>query len=302
MDRRAEFEALGFLVESVEAINADSTDLKVRGNVSTSSRQSDDASDDLLLQLDSLAESISGMGAQVEAGYEIDPLFSVVNDSAPFYAGGYMKSGPISEPGITPLCSSGFAVRLNGVNRVTTARHCRPDKGTWQSRDGSNVYGNIVFTSNQFAAMALEGAGRGRVFNGAWYNANTPWVPVKGFQDVSVGDFICTNGGNSNVHCDIKVVSLSNLYPEYDGTYFYSIRGLQINGRIAVAGGDSGGPVLVPVSDGFRAVGMIQGGGSEDQRISNCGSRRDATACYKDVYFTSMRSITQAFGATLLTE
>jgi hypothetical protein len=138
------------------------------------------------------------------------------------------------------------------------------------------------------------------MFNHGWNS--TTFSTVIGFQDLGVGDLVCTEGGNSGEHCDVKVTNLGVSINLNDGYGWFSsiVASQQTAGAIAVMGGDSGGPVmsLNNTSAGqVRAAGMIQAQGSA---AASCPQARDQFPCSKTVYFTSMRTIVGSIpGATL---
>lgn len=141
------------------------------------------------------------------------------------------------------------------------------------------------------------------MFDGSPFASSNPGVPVKGFQDLNPGDFVCTQGGNSGPRCDIRVQSINLTYNDTYGT-FGALWGIQVNGNIASGGGDSGGPVITLGGGGFLAAGMIQGTASNRWLpASTCqaASRTGSTRCSYDVVFTSMRSVADVWGASLVT-
>ena len=222
------------------------------------------------------------------------PTYTRSMDSSAFYAGGYMiKSGG-------GVCSTGFALRYSGQTYITTARHCR---GTYSQRDSSplsNAYGSNYLYSSDGGASLLNSRGSERMFDGAWNDSTGFNKGVSGFKDVSLNDAICTSGGNSGVHCYVKVTQMRYMWDDGYGSFANIVAVQQKSGQIAAIGGDSGGPVLFPNSDGsVGAVGMMQAAGAS---ASNCGSVHDSgNVCSATVYFSSIRTIANAFGATLIT-
>jgi hypothetical protein len=126
---------------------------------------------------------------------------------------------------------------------------------------------------------------------------------VIGYGDVGMGDKVCTSGANSGVRCDIEVTYMCTLFN--DGMGFgnvCTIEGHQISDTIAAAQGDSGGPVFTIVGNTqVRATGMIQ---AIQGTWDNCVGVRVAgpgSYCSSWVYFTSMRTINNTLGASLVT-
>ena len=198
------------------------------------------------------------------------------------------------------VCSVGFALLLSGTTYATTARHCR---GTFADRSNSSItYGSNYQYSSDGGASLLSSRGAGNMFYGDW--TTQAYKRVSGLRDVGLGDVVCTSGGNSGTHCSVKVVNTSYYWNDGYG-WFYTIEAQQQQGgNIAVIQGDSGGPVYVGNADGtVAAVGMIQGWNGTAITGSACGSVHDlgSNICSQTVLFSSMRTIANSFGATLVT-
>lgn len=219
------------------------------------------------------------------------------NDASPFYGGGMMYSYTVNGSfgkQLESACSSGFSVSIFGVPHATTARHC--DADNWYSPGGGTYQSSGTQRQSPLgAARFLEAAGDGYVFDGRWDNSEGYSKPVEGLQDVMLGDQVCTDGANSGVHCWARVSEMSYWFKDKYGM-FQNIIATKIGGGYASVAGDSGGPVLIPHSNGkVGAVGMIQGEtdallytllnlGCRDTRISaqHCGSK---------TFFTPMRQL-----------
>lgn len=196
-------------------------------------------------------------------------------------------------------CGERFCVRFDGRSRSTTARHCI---GHFTAVEGSGDYGNS-YSPTFNGGRLLDSSGSGRVFDGAPSASKNSGVPVKGFQDLNPGDFVCTQGGNFGPRCDIRVQSVNVEFDDTQGI-FGAIWGIQINGQIASGAGDSGGPVITLDGNGFRAAGMIQGtAGSRSLSKQTCrdASYTQSERCSYDVVFSSMRTLADQWGASLLT-
>lgn len=139
------------------------------------------------------------------------------------------------------------------------------------------------------------------MFDGAYNNSAGYSKTVSGFQDVSLGDYVCTSGGNSGVHCNIEVISLRRWWNDGWGGA-WQIEGYQRTaGQYAAIQGDSGGPVLMPRANGtVGAVGMIQAVLNAD--TNGCAPARDlgSNVCSPDVLFTSTRTIANSLGMSLV--
>jgi hypothetical protein len=250
-------------------------------------------------QVRSLATVTMGVPVHVVPGIGAVPATGRDNDFAPFNAGGYMLS-----PSTGTTCSSGFAILRSGATHTTTARHC--NKNDYQDRAASNRYGTGVVNSSDGGGRELSASGAALAFDGP-YNSNNFWKTVIGYEDLAVNDLVCTGGGNSGEHCNIKVTNLRVSFNDGFGS-FLTIEGFQqTSGKIAAIQGDSGGPVisLANTSSGqVRAAGMIQGIVSPFMTGSACGPVFDAGSnkCSRTVLFSSMRTIVNNIsGASLLT-
>ncbi|MGX4691542.1 hypothetical protein [Streptomyces sp. JNUCC 63] len=245
----------------------------------------------------SMVAQVDGVPVRIVSEEEAETASATrKNDFSPFYAGGYMYS-----PNKLHFCSTGFSVRYQGKTHITTARHC--DGNDYRARNGKAKYGKGIFTENGGGARILNGAGIGQMFDGGWNNTKGYRKRVVGYRDLSLGDKVCTSGGNSGVHCNIKVDAMKVKFDDRHGSKLTTIHATQQkSGAIAVIQGDSGGPVLTPAGDGkVRAAGMIQG---VDRFVSNCGSVHDpdGAKCGKGVLFTSMRTIVKGIpGGSLAT-
>ena len=250
-------------------------------------------------QVRSLATVVRGVPVHVVPGVSVVAATGRDNDFAPFDAGGYMLS-----PSTGTTCSSGFAIVRGGATHTTTARHC--NKNDYQDRAASNRYGTGVANSSDGGGRELSATGAALALDGP-FNSNNFSKTVIGYEDLAVGNFVCTGGGNSGEHCNIKVTNLRVSFNDGFGT-FSTIEGTQqSSGAIAAIQGDSGGPVISLAntqSGQVRAAGMIQGIESPFMTGSACGPVFDAGSnlCSKKVLFSSMRTIVNNLsGASLLT-
>jgi hypothetical protein len=282
----------GFTIGAIAAIGATDDGLTVYGTYTSA------PAEQRAPQVRSLATTVMDIPVRVVPGVNVSPSLGRSTDFSPFFAGGYMLS-----PSANGVCSTGFAIRLNNVNRITTARHC--DRNDYRARAGTATYGTGLLNSGNGGGRVLTGAGAARAFDGAFDTENFTKAVI-GFQDMAINNFVCTDGGNSGVHCNVRVTNLSVSFNDGFGT-FTTIQGVQqTSGAIAVIQGDSGGPVisLAGTVDGqVRAAGMIQGliGGTTG---AACGRVFDGggNLCSATVLFSSMRTIVNSIsGATLLT-
>lgn len=248
----------------------------------------------------SLPAAVNGIPLHISPGAVSHASTGRDDDFAPFDAGGYMISARTGHS-----CSSGFALWYNGAKHSTTALHC--DAGSYHSRDASdtgNWYGGTAVLSNSYGGRLFSQPGAALALDGPW-NSNNYSKTVIGYADVTTNDYVCTGGGNSGEHCNIKIVNPSVGWN--DGYHLiYGPWGIQQTaGRIANMQGDSGGPVisLQSTSSGqVRAAGMIQAYFHTFGSGSACGGAHDSNnSCGSDVMFTSMRNIANSVGGSLVT-
>ncbi len=297
MDDAAALKGSGFQIDTVTGLQEDVDGVELNlipNDASVSAR--------------TLTSSVQKMANSLADKFPVDVKISVAgeeeatipaagrnSDSAPFYAGGVMSSS-------AGMCSSGFAMKYSGVNRITTARHCNKSYKTLNGKS----YGSTVKTNHAGQARILSGTGAGRTWDGAWNNSTGFNKRVTGYRDVSLGDFVCTNGANSGVHCNVKVTAMKVAFDDgYGGGAANNIKAVQQSSKnIAAIQGDSGGPVIYPNGTGtVGAVGMIQAISGTALTGSACGSVRSLgkNKCSKTVLFTSTRTFANSAGASLVT-
>ncbi|BCJ64813.1 hypothetical protein Prubr_18340 [Polymorphospora rubra] len=280
-----------YKINSIVALDPNIDGIVVRGGQTRSSATTGPAAD---LAFAKAASAELGVDVTLQAAGVITPFATRSNDNAPFNAGGYMIAGNGTS------CSTGFGIWLNGVRRTTTARHCW--QHDYRARNNSSTsYGDGLVNSPDGAARVMTTAGFYWMFDGAWNNAAGYKKTVIGFSDVSTGDSVCTSGGNSGVRCGIQVERMCVLFN--DGMGFgnvCTIEGHQVNNGLAAIQGDSGGPVFTTSgTNQVRATGMIQAG---VDGWTNCTGVHDggSNICSDRILFTSMRTITNSLGASLV--
>ncbi|WP_224166718.1 S1 family peptidase [Arthrobacter sp. StoSoilA2] len=291
------FEPLGFRIASIGGIGDDAGQIAIRGyalksedNLLTSSERT---------AVEKAAREITKLPIEVIDGVQSRPA-TRMNDYSPFNSGAYL----INANGMA--CSTGFALKgtTGPGNWTSTARHC---DGTswWYARDNSGSSAGMQWRDSPDGQAALLSAdGSMQMFDGAWNNTAGYSKPVAGFHDLSLGDYVCTSGGNSGVHCNIGITYLNFSWNDGYG-YASQMEGYQAtDGQWAAIQGDSVGPVLVPYGNGsVGAAGMIQAVAGTLFNNGKCGSVRDggANLCSRYVWFTSTRTIANSLGMNLVT-
>ena len=278
--------ALGFQIEGIVGVRDDDGAIAVEGHA-IGIAVVDTA------RVAAVAKQAAGTAVRLVDGKRSTPA-TRSNDSSPFNSGAYMQTTSYSK------CTTGFA--LADVNRTytITARHC--PSGPWYDRNNFGVFvGNEFWDSAGSQSSLMTGYGSKWMYDGTWDNSWGYSKATAGFQDVSLGDWICTSGGNSGVHCGIQVEGMWYLWDDGYGSA-YNIEAFQMtHPQIAAIQGDSGGPVLMPYSNGtVGAVGMIQA--VLNARYDNCGSVHDpGYLCSAAFLFTSTRTIANSYGLSLVT-
>lgn len=273
----------GFKIESVELLGFEER-VTVFGVLETGDESA-------ALRLQQLGRKLSEMvGLPVTVLEGGDMLASRSTDSSPFWAGGFMQNA-------YGYCSSGFGLRFGSTTRATTARHCSTGSN-YYAADSTSSYGNFVAPSPDYGARSMAGQASGRTFDGSWQSSASQ--AVKGWSDLALGSGVCSSGANSGTHCGLIVYDMMRCLNDGYGT----ICGIRADGgstqTVAVVG-DSGGPMVVPwQGGGLGAAGMIQSLPNEGI-LSSCATMHVAATCARMVTFTSMHSIADVWGATLVT-
>lgn len=275
----------GFHITDIAAVTPDFDGITVHGHYTAAASRAP--------QVQALKTTTLGVKVQIQPGKQGGTSYgSRDTDWAPFNAGGYMVS-----PSSGHTCSTGFAIAINGTTHITTARHC--DRNDYRDRDASNTYGTGVLNSGDGGARVLSASGDALAFDGAWDSVNF-WKTVKGYGNVSINNLVCTGGGNSGEHCNVKVDAMWDWFDDGYGGFWTIHATQQTAGQIANIQGDSGGPVITLNGTGVNAAGMIQGWSDQ---VSNCGPVHDlgSNICGRGVYFTSMVTIVNSIsGGALL--
>jgi hypothetical protein len=284
----------GFTISTIDEVGAVDNGLTVNGSY-TSVPAAQRAA-----QVRSLATTVAGVPVRIIAGVRTIDTSGRDSDIAPFYAGDYMVS---QTTGAT--CSTGFAISINGVTHITTARHCWQNDFKDRDPSASSQYGVGIENSTNGGGRVLSASGDPDALVGA-YTSDNPYAVI-GYSRLVLNDYVCTEGGNSGEHCNLKVTNTDVSYNDGYGNPFWTIEAAQqSNGAIANMMGDSGGPVidLWNTSTGqVRAAGMIQGSDGTYMTGSACGPAYDygTNECFQDVFFSPMYEVVNSIpGASLL--
>ncbi|MBX7552289.1 S1 family peptidase [Streptomyces sp. tea 10] len=109
------------------------------------------------------------------------------------------------------LCSSGFGIKNEkGQNMLTTALHCNGNDGLWRTYGGNTAVGGSdgreLNTSVDVQGIDLpQPEVTGDLYDGP-AKANWHYVkPITGPGQNFIGDYVCEDGANGGVHCQLKI-------------------------------------------------------------------------------------------------
>jgi hypothetical protein len=225
-------------------------------------------------------------------------------DNSPWWGGSrIIRSGSV-------VCSSGFSVVSGSTREMVTAGHCGGISTSWQTGD-SYGSGNAMGTETARdpccdTAIIQVGANEGHIYDKAW-NSSAGEAVAGSRADVK-GITVCNEGATSGVICAIGIVltGQTKTFTNEDGSTFTSnneSEGVQqANLKQAVAGGDSGGPVIINTTTVGRvyATGTVSGGSVS----VTCSSNDDpdvVKACYADMWFEEIAPVLSRWNAQLVT-
>jgi len=225
------------------------------------------------------------------------------NDSDPWFGGGM-----IIHPGAPDeVCSTGFSVLAGSAGRMLSAGHCIRDGGsdsgtphpTWDWRDGTGSDSFSTATAQYSAGGLLDsllldpvGGTAGQVHGGPWNATSSSTsryhLSVNNADSNMIGQKVCTSGANSGEHCGLEIYDSRHV----DCSLGICHRWLAYSpgGGVAIAPGDSGGPVYKQLAndDRVEARGIMKAG----YDLRSCGSvRYSGGSCASTVLFIGINDI-----------
>jgi hypothetical protein len=215
-----------------------------------------------------IVEDITRLPATV--GEREAPVLMTRQDDGSQWSGGSTMSYHTN--GATD-CSTGFSALVpGGYGRLLSAFHCDPNRNAnfpFMNGQGEDLTNGAQDVDGAPAVDSLlidpVGGTKPYVYGGP-YNAgqNHPryQLGVYGKSAPSVGTVVCTSGANSGEHCGLTVRLATAVVCQDapDGTC-WAFFAWHNDERVAVAGGDSGGPVYNDRGDGtVTARGIINSG------------------------------------------
>ena len=208
-------------------------------------------------------------------------------------------------------CSTGFAVRQSGANRMLSAAHCAETSDAATDPTGEQIgsVGSDVETSD---VLVIDGEAQARIYVNtfdALGGVVTEFTSaVVGSRANVVGNLVCTSGSFSGSRCRISVTATDvciNLRNPIDGTVLVcgQVEADQLDGLAAAGQGDSGGPVVsFDGSDTGRAFAQGTFSGGDDNRVVACrGYVTVDRTCWSRIYYEDIAAGLGAAGATLRT-
>lgn len=207
-----------------------------------------------------------GLPVEVREGEHLVLASGRQDDSTPYNGGGMIRNASTGN-----FCSLGFgAVNSSGYGRMLSAAHCDESGGNVAWKNGNlealSTGGTAVSIKSLNDTMIIDpiGGSAGWVFGGKW---NEPFGTARyDFQvardlNSSAGISVCTSGANSGEHCGLIVSNIgSGGIAQFDcnGGDCFGWRARHPSGTLAVAQGDSGGPVYQMRSDGrVNGLGIV---------------------------------------------
>ncbi|UKZ02674.1 S1 family peptidase (plasmid) [Streptomyces viridifaciens] len=215
------------------------------------------------------------------------------SDANPWSAG-----AELTTPG-NAFCTSGFGAWRDKTPVLLTAAHCGTS-GTYKTGTGTVIgAASDADTGLDITVINTNGTPSGRFYDGAWDNASGYSKRVFGAGHNSVGGLVCGSGAMSGVHCGLKVTQ-TEYAASVEGTWHkdMDVAERTDSGTVAVAQGDSGGPVFASINGGedMQARGIIVAGGGQKAVCSPTAAR---TICYDTVLYTPISPVIDRFGLSI---
>ncbi|MBF9127703.1 hypothetical protein I0C86_01635 [Plantactinospora sp. S1510] len=227
--------------------------------------------------------------------------YSRRNDVAPWW-GGAEISAPVSGAG--GRCSTGFAVARHFLwwetsRGMLTAEHCAPGGGVpFVDPTGEQIGVAEPAPARRLSdSLYIPTRSGARIYDGG-VGVGEFSKPVAGATANFPGQFVCTSGAGTGVHCDIRTDRINLLVFVSGGSFVSSaVLAHEVNGRAAAGTGDSGGPVFTLTQNFSKtlAAGLIVGG----RTAVGCGSF--GASCGNEVAFVDIGFVLLAQNASLLT-
>ncbi|MFF2079665.1 trypsin-like serine protease [Kitasatospora sp. NPDC058162] len=211
-------------------------------------------------------------------------------DHSPYYAGAELRSPKPS------FCSTAFSGFRDHARVVLTAAHC--GNGKYYTGNGDYL-GTLDYAGSGIdIAMIGTGAGQGdaHLYDGGWSDGSGSSRRFYGPGRNNAGDIVLTSGAMSGWHDNLRITDVDKETSNEDGEHVKPVDFAAPAGgerRVAVAKGDSGGPVVANPQgsdNAMEARGVIIGGA--DTMTCPAGSTAwDSTTCFSHVVYVPMGQI-----------
>ncbi|MFJ1936850.1 hypothetical protein ACIOGZ_29850 [Kitasatospora sp. NPDC088160] len=243
------------------------------------------------------AAELAGLAVVAEPGLAPQAAGTRHSDASP-WSGGAQLTTPGGD-----FCSSAFGGWRGKTAVLLTAHHCGA-AGDYKSGTGA-VVGSVSDSNSDLdtAVVSLKGTPSGQFYYGGWDNAQGERRRTVGAGRNNVGSLVCDSGSMSGAHCALKITK-TDTSTNVDGVWRsdldYATR--TDDHTIAVAQGDSGGPVVASVNGGddMQARGIISAGGGS---TVTCKWGTDTAArnvtCWDTVVFVPIGPVVDKFGLSL---
>lgn len=214
------------------------------------------------------------------------------NDLAPFVAGARL---------ITPndeYCSSGFDGTYGGHPVLLTAAHCGTSGTFFNGNYGT--YGTAIGHNNTYDVTFIKvSSNKNQYYEGCWCDTTGFHKNITSVGLSHDGDYVCTSGAMSGVHCNLLVTNAGVDLDGYSNVVIAKRTSTDTSGNnwFAAAAGDSGGPVVASADGTYgvnmQARGLIHAGLSSSWLACSPGDDTwIASACYGTVLYIGMSAIT----------
>lgn len=289
----------GYIVDIAEEGNllAVSGDVAPAGEDATESSRAADGSDPAAYAAE-LTEQV-GMPVSI-ISEEAPESLSRQNDASPWMGGAATKA--------PTFCSSSFAWQRGTTYYLSTAWHCPGGPGSTVTDGAGQKIGENFFSNNDVnksydikAIKVTSGSARGRIYDLGWSSSVSKAIGGSGSS--YYGKKACTSGATSGSHCGMLIFATNSIATYGTQRVVGLHRARYSSNNVAVAKGDSGGPVFSSYNGSYvklAAVGIISGG----YGTVPCGSTinpNTTTTCYKEVMYQPIKPFRDQFGATLMT-
>lgn len=222
-------------------------------------------------------------------------------DSQPYYGGDRIVRQELRNGSwYIVQCTVSSPYLKSAATYMMTAGHCGPANAAWDQGyyDGSQIWASgpmgtasyVQWGDNRTDGALLKGSSYSPYIwtNGSSYTAAhvTGAATVAPKSSTYAGTPVCTGGSFTGYACGGKVSLINACINVVEGTVTTKVCGLDVadSATPIVQSGDSGGPVVVPVSGGVQMAGTISA-------QSNGG---------KTVFFSDVKYLQQVFAATVV--